>query len=104
MNEINQINPIVSSLFSPAVVSTLPLSNRTKAAIRRDGGEIIKDAVLSMMYEQARATLTNTALQNVGALSALEDHLRNVSPSGAGRYKALVDAYALGAMRRIARW
>jgi hypothetical protein len=100
MNGINQINPIVSSLFSPAVVSTLPLSNRTKAAIRRDSGEIIR----SMVYEQACATLTNTALQNVGTLSALGEYLGSVAPSGGQRYKSLIDVYTLGAMRRIARW
>jgi hypothetical protein len=59
---------------------------------------------MSVMYEQARAMLTNTALQNVAALSTLEEHLSRVAPSGAGRYKALIDSCALGAMRRIARW
>jgi hypothetical protein len=98
---MNALSP-VNNLFNPAVVSNLP--NRTKGAIRRDGGEIIRNALLSMMYEQARATLTDTALQNVGALSALEEHLCRVAPNGAGRFHAIVDAYTLGAVQKIARW
>jgi len=54
--------------------------------------------------EQGRALIANTALQNVGALSALEAHLIGVAPLGEARYKHIVDAYALGAAQAIARW
>ncbi|HWH25144.1 MAG TPA: hypothetical protein VNT53_00660 [Pseudolysinimonas sp.] len=54
--------------------------------------------------EQGRALLTNTALQNVGALSALEQHLIQVAPLGEARYKHIVDAYAMGAARSISGW
>jgi hypothetical protein len=54
--------------------------------------------------EQVRALLTNTALQNAGALSALEEHLIQIAPLGAARYQHIVDAYALGAAHTIARW
>lgn len=54
--------------------------------------------------EQVRALLTNDALMNVGALSALEGHLIQIAPTGAPRYKHIVDAYTLGAAQTIARW
>ena len=50
------------------------------------------------------AVLTNTALNNVGALSALEAHLIQVAPLGEARYKHIVDSYAMGASIAIQRW
>lgn len=61
-------------------------------------------ALVADVHEQGRALLTNTALQNVGALSALEAHLIQVAPLGEARYKHIVDAYALGAAQSISRW
>jgi hypothetical protein len=43
-------------------------------------------------------------LNNLGALSALEGHLIEVAPLGEARYRAIVDAYALGAAQAIQRW
>jgi hypothetical protein len=54
--------------------------------------------------EEIRAAITSTALQNVGALSALEQHLIEVAPMGAARYQHIVDAYTVGAAQTIARW
>ncbi|NQX29532.1 hypothetical protein HQQ81_19485 [Microbacteriaceae bacterium VKM Ac-2854] len=61
-------------------------------------------ALVADVKEQGRALLTNTALQNVGALSALEAHLIQVAPLGEARYKHIVDAYAMGAAQAIASW
>lgn len=61
-------------------------------------------ALIADTREQGRALLTNTALQNVGALTALEQHLIQVAPLGEARYKHIVDAYAMGAAQAISRW
>ncbi len=61
-------------------------------------------AVIAGVHEEARAFLTDRALQNVGALSALEAHLIEIAPLGEARYKHIVDAYALGAATTIQRW
>jgi hypothetical protein len=98
MNAISLNN----SVFSPTVVNDLP--TKTKLAIKREGGEVIKNVIIAGLQEQGRAWLANTALESVGALSALEEHLCQIAPHGAGRYRAIVDAYALGAARQIARW
>ena len=59
---------------------------------------------IAVATEQGRALLTEEALLNVGALSALEGHLITIAPLGAARYQAIVDGYALGASAAIGRW
>lgn len=74
---------------------------------RQAGREIERvqaQALVADTREQGRALLTNTALQNVGALTALEQHLIQVAPLGEARYKHIVDAYAMGAAQTISRW
>jgi hypothetical protein len=70
----------------------------------RDLDRVAARAVVADAVEQGRALITNTALENVGSLSALEAHLIEIAPLGESRYKHIVDAYALGAARAIARW
>ncbi len=74
---------------------------------RQTGREIERvqaQTLIADTREQGRALLTNTALQNVGALTALEQHLIQVAPLGEARYKHIVDAYAMGAAQAISRW
>lgn len=70
----------------------------------REVERVVGKAIVADTYEQGRALLTNTALNNVGALSALEQHLIQVAPLGEARYKHIVDAYAMGAANAISRW
>jgi hypothetical protein len=74
---------------------------------RQAGREIERvqaQALIADTREQGRALLANTALQNVGSLTALEQHLIQVAPLGEARYKHIVDAYAMGAANAISRW
>jgi len=71
---------------------------------KRDCQQIARSTLVAGAREQGRAILADAALQNVGALSALEEHLCQIAPSGAARYQHIVDAYALGAATTIARW
>lgn len=80
------------------------LSGRSKWEAKHETSAMVKRTVVSAMHEQGRAVLTSIALENVGALSALEQHLCDVAPSGAERYRHIVDAYALGAANKIGRW
>ncbi|MHB1314118.1 MAG: hypothetical protein ACYCX2_01370 [Christensenellales bacterium] len=79
-------------------------TGKIQLAVQREGGEVIKNAIVANIHEQCRALLTKTALDNVGALSALEAHLIKVAPYGMYRYKEIVDAYAIGAAQKILRW
>jgi len=77
-----------------------PMQRQATREIER----VVTQGLVTNTREQVRALLTNTALQNVGALSALEEHLNQIAPQGAARYEHIVDAYALGAAQTIARW
>lgn len=76
-------------------------------AQRRTGKEIeaeVSQALVARTHEQGRALLANTAMNNVGALSALEEQLVRAAPLGEARYKLIADGYAMGAAQFLARW
>ena len=77
---------------------------KIKMGVQREGSEVVKKILVSTIHEQGRALLTKTALENVGALSALEDHLFSIAPLGQERYRQILDAYAFGAVQKILRW
>ncbi len=81
------------------------LSKLMQRQTSRELERVICQGLVANMREQARAFVTNTALQNAGALSELEKTIPcSIAPSGAARYKHTVDAYALGAAQAISRW
>lgn len=88
--------------FSPNGLAQM--SGSTQRQTGREIERVQAQALVADVKEQGRALLTNTALQNVGSLSALEAHLIQVAPLGEARYKHIVDAYAMGAAQAIARW
>ena len=59
--------------------------------------------IVAELKEEGRAFLTNSVLQNIGALTAFEQHLIQVAPLGEARYKHIVDAFTMGAAQTIAR-
>jgi len=93
---------LLNDAFSPAAMAQMSASMQRQAS--RDVERVQAQAVVAGVREQGRAFLTNTALQNVGALTALEQHLIQVAPLGEARYKHIVDSYAMGAAESIARW
>ncbi|MFL0711908.1 MAG: hypothetical protein ACJLS2_03915 [Microcella pacifica] len=81
---------------------------RMSGSMQRQAGREIErvqaQAIVANVREEGRALLANTALNNVGALTALEQHLIQVAPLGEARYKHIVDAYAMGAASAVSRW
>lgn len=71
---------------------------------RREVDRVQSRAIVAKLTENGRALVTHTALEHVGALSALEQHLIAVAPLGEARYREIVDSYALGAAAAIRRW
>ncbi|MHB1371335.1 MAG: hypothetical protein ACYCW7_14200 [Pseudomonadaceae bacterium] len=92
----------LANKLSPESVERMSMPMQRQAT--REIERVVTQGLVTNTHEQVRALLTNTALQNVGALSSLEEHLNQVAPSGAARYQHIVDAYALGAAHTIARW
>ena len=97
----NELIPINSSLnLEPSSKETRKL----KLAIDLENSNVLKNTVVSIAHEQGRALLTKSALENIAALSALENHLFKIAPLGQERYKQILDAYAVGAAQKIWRW
>lgn len=97
----NELAPLGGALSSTGLAQMgAGMQRQASREVERVQGQ----ALIAEVREQGRAFLTNTALQNVGALTALEQHLLQVAPLGEARYKHIVDAYAMGAAQAIARW
>ena len=92
----------LANKLSPQSVERMSLPMQRQAT--REIERVVTNGLVTNTHEQVRALLTNTALQNVGALSALEEHLNQVAPSGSARYEHIINAYAMGAAYTIARW
>jgi DNA-binding TFAR19-related protein (PDSD5 family) len=83
------------------------LSRMSGSTQRQMGKEIERvqaHTLVAVTHEQGRGLLTNIALQESGAISALEAHLIQVAPLGEARYKHIADAHAMGAAQAISRW
>lgn len=80
------------------------MSRPMQREARREIERVVVQGLVKDLREQVRAHLAFTVLQETGALSELEEHLRQIAPSGAARYQHIVDAYAIGAAQTIARW
>ncbi len=80
------------------------LPNKFKLRLQNEGGKIMERAFLETLHENGRALLAKTALDNISALAALENHLYKIAPAGYDNYRQIQDAYALGAAKRILRW
>lgn len=94
----------LSSLPETFNPQTTGLMGKLKWVVQRESSEVVKKVIVANMHEQGRALLAKTALDNLGALSALEAHLTQIAPYGEERYRQIVDAYALGAAQKIWRW
>lgn len=71
---------------------------------RRELEHVQSQVMAARLREEGRAYLTHTALEHVGALTAMEQHLLQVAPGGAARYREIVDSYTIGAASTIRRW
>jgi len=97
----NQNLAIRSALNDPGFSQ---LSGLAKWQAKQEVGLATKQNMVAAVQEQGRAILANMALESVGALSSLEEHLTEIAPSGAHRYRMIVDAYAMGVAQRLAQW
>jgi hypothetical protein len=80
------------------------LSGLAKWETKKELALVTRQAMVTIAKEQGRALLTQMALESVGALTSLEEHLTKIAPAGADRYRYIVDAYSMGVAQRIARW
>jgi hypothetical protein len=88
--------------FSPQGLAQMSSSMQRQAG--REIDRVQAQAVIATVREEGRGYLANAALQSVGALTALEQHLITVAPLGEARYRAIVDAFTVGAASAISRY
>jgi len=95
--------PAVTPFDRALVTAPFSAGGRTNLPALPPTGPLSRQIATAEYNELCRAALTSTALENCAALSAMEAHLNMVAPYGCMRYKAIVDAYAIGAINAIAR-
>lgn len=95
-----ELSPFGGSASSGLSQLSLGVQRQT----RREVEGVQARAIVAKLTEDGRAFLTHTALEHVGALTALEQHLITVAPLGEARYREIVDSYTLGAAAAIRRW
>lgn len=98
----SELLPTTGSAMSPQGFSSLSLGIQRQT--RREMERVQSRAIVAKLTEDGRAFVTHTALEHVGALTALEQHLITVAPLGEARYREIVDSYTLGASAAIRRW
>lgn len=101
MNTNAELVPSRSSFSSQGMTRT---SMGIQRQMTREVERVQARAVIAKLTEDGRALLTNAALEHVGALTALEQHLITIAPLGEARYREIVDSYTLGASAAIRRW
>ncbi|MGO4299342.1 hypothetical protein [Leifsonia sp. RAF41] len=80
------------------------LSLGEQRRVLRQVTDLQSRALVSKLTEDARALLADAALEHVGALTALEQHLITVAPLGEARYREIVDSYTIASAAAIRRW
>lgn len=84
----------ISATSKPGLISRLT---------SHSAGVIVQNATLEATVDRCQAQLAKSTLEHTGALSAMEAQLSAVTPQATGRYRAIVDVYAMKAIQRIAK-
>jgi hypothetical protein len=85
-------------------LTTAPMTKSIQRDAKQALDRVTANTLIALQIERGRAALTDEALHNAGALTALEEHLIKIAPLGQARYQAIVDSYALGAAEAVTRW
>lgn len=92
--------------FALDTMSTVSATGKPRFISRltsHSAGVIVQNAMLEATVDCCQAQLAKTVLEHTGALSAMEAQLSAVTPQATGRYRAIVDVYAMKAIQRIAK-
>ena len=92
------------SIFKHTHPAATAVQSRSNEMILGGGHGSTTALVASVFHEQCRAILAKTALDNLGALSAFEEHLISIAPNGESQYRKIIEAYAAGSAMKIWRW
>lgn len=94
-----------STPFVPEILTIEPTLERPGLLARltsRSTGAIVQSAMLEATRDRCQAQLAKTTMEHLGVLSAMESQLCATTPQSVARYQAIVDAYTMDAIRRLA--
>lgn len=98
----DRFSAATGSLGSSILTPASGLIDLNGMPLTRTGNKVLVYAANEAVREHCHAALAKNIMDNVAALSAHEEHLCCVAPSGTGRYRAIADQYAYDALRRMA--
>jgi len=78
--------------------------DRVKAEAAIAATEERASIALANLHEQGRGLIANTAMTELGALVALEQHLAEISPRAGTLAAGITNAVATGASMKLLRW
>lgn len=83
-----------------------PASKRSINAMltSHSGGLMLQNAMMEAGYDRCRALLTQSALENMGALTLLATRMSQIAPQSNRHYAAILEAYAKKTAEQIERW
>lgn len=67
-------------------------------------GKVMDEARILSVHDYCTALLAKSGMENVAALSFMEQQFNSMAPQGAERYREIVDAYAQKVAGKIRRW
>lgn len=70
----------------------------------RSGSLMLQNAMMEAGHDRCRAILTQSALENIGALTFSATQLSQIAPQSSQHYTAILEAYAKQAAAQIERW
>lgn len=91
------------SSLATASSSLSPMAILATIAPNLANGVVTRTVTSAAVNESYQALLTKVVIDNISALSSLEEHLARVSPSAQERIKTAIDAYSIGAIMRLGR-
>lgn len=93
-----------SDHFFPELLTIEPDLERPSLLARltsRSTGAVVQSAMLEVTKDRCQAQLAKAAMEHLGVLSTMEAQFCAATPRSTARYKAIVDAYTMGAVRRL---
>lgn len=99
----NHLSPL-NGLTAPSALTPTPQPISLSGIIAASASnKLLQATVLDGVREHCSAMRVKTALDNMAALSAVEEQLQRVAPLGTERYRTILDAYALTLAIRITK-
>lgn len=93
--------PILEAEIVPSPASKRSINTMLTS---RSGGLMLQNAMMEAGYDRCRALLTQSALENMGALTLMATRMSQIAPQSNRHYAAILEVYARKTTEQIERW